>query len=70
MPEVERQRLQSFFARDGRFGAALGLVRKIQVFQLALVERLFDARLQLSGELALFLDGCEMVSRRSSSSRK
>ena len=56
-PEIRGQRLQALFAGDGGLGAALGLVRKVQVFELALVQSGFDARLELVGELALFGDG-------------
>ena len=45
-------------AIDG-LGAALGLVGQVEVFEVAFVERRFDARLQLVGELALFLDGIQ-----------
>ena len=56
-PQVRGQRFQTLFARDGGLGAPLGLVGQIEVFQLALVERGLDARLQLIGQLALFGDG-------------
>jgi hypothetical protein len=56
-PQVLRQRLQALFARDGGLGAALGLVGQIEIFELALVERGFDARLQFVGQLALLGNG-------------
>ena len=59
IPEIVRERLQAFFARDHGLGAALGLVREVEIFQLALVEGLLDTRLQLVGQLALFLNGGE-----------
>ena len=55
VPEVVGERLQAFFARDGGLGAALGLVGQVEIFELALVERGFDAGLQLVGELALLV---------------
>ena len=59
IPEIIRERLQALFPRDHGLGAALGLVGKVQIFELTLVERLVDARLQLVGQLALFLNGGE-----------
>ena len=54
-----RQRLQSLFARDGGLGAALGFVGQVEIFELAFVETLFDARFQLIGQLALLFDGVQ-----------
>ena len=56
IPKIVGQRLEAFFAGDRGLGAALGLVGKVEIFQFALVECLLDARLQLVGQLALFLD--------------
>ena len=56
-PKIGRQWVQAFFPCDGRFGAALRFVRQVEIFQFALIERLFDPRSERVGELALFLDG-------------
>ncbi len=56
-PQVKRERLQAFFAGDGRLGAAFGLVGQIKIFEFALVERRLDARFQLAGKFALLGDG-------------
>jgi hypothetical protein len=58
-PEILRQRLKPFFARDGGLGAALRLIRKIPIFELVFVERSFNARLELIGQLALLGNGRE-----------
>ncbi len=59
IPEIVRQRFQALFARDHRLGAALRLIGKVEIFQFAPVERLVNSRLQLPGQLALFLNGAE-----------
>jgi hypothetical protein len=58
-PEVIGQRFEALLARDGRLRAALRLVGQVEIFELALVERLLDARFQFVGELALLGDGGE-----------
>jgi hypothetical protein len=70
--EQVRQRLDARLAGDLALGAALGLVRQVQVFQLLLGRRGLDGGPQLRRELALFsIDALEArQSRRSSSSRR
>ncbi len=59
VPQILRQRLQAFFARDGRFGAALGFVREVEVFKFVFLQHRFDPRAQFRRQLALLVDGLE-----------
>jgi hypothetical protein len=59
IPEIVRERFQTLFPRDHGFGAALGIVWKIKIFQLALIHSSIDARLHVAGQLTLFLNGSE-----------
>jgi hypothetical protein len=49
IPKIVSQRFQAFFTSDHGLGSALGLVRKIEVFELALIECFLDAGFQLIG---------------------
>ena len=53
------QRLQSGFARNLRAGAAFGLVRQVEIFELRLVGRQQDRFAQFGRELVLFVNGLE-----------
>ena len=71
VPEIQRQRFETFLARDGGFGAAFGLVGQVEVFEFALVE------VAIRCGRAVRPSVCPVprmvrrtVSRRSSSSRK
>jgi hypothetical protein len=55
----ERERFEAGFARDLRLGAALGLVRQIEVFEARLGVGFEDALAQGVVELALFVDAGE-----------
>ena len=57
IPEELRQRLESLLARDGRFGPSLGLVGKIEIFEIAFFQCRFEARLELRSEFPLLFDG-------------
>jgi len=58
-PKELRQRLQALLARHLGLGAALRLVRQVEVFQLVLLEHRLDLRLQFRRELALRFDRFE-----------
>jgi hypothetical protein len=49
LPEILRKRLKPFLTRDHRLGAPLGLVRKIEIFELTSIEHHFNLRLELGG---------------------
>ena len=53
------QRLDARFARDLALGAALGLVRQVQVFQFLLGRRGLDGGAKLGRQLALLVDALE-----------
>src|SRR5262249_28236129 len=59
IPEELRERLQSVFTRNGRFGAAIRLVGQIEVLELGLLQNGFDFCFELRSELALLGDGGE-----------
>ena len=59
LPEKEGERFQALVARDGGLGAALRLVRQVEIFEFGLFERGLDLRLQFRREFALFLNGRE-----------
>src|SRR5260370_814548 len=55
-PQIQREKLESLFARNRRFGTTLRAIWQIQVLKLALIERGFDAGFQLVRELTLLQD--------------
>src|SRR5260370_39915093 len=55
-PQIQRERLESLFARNRRFGTTLRAIWQIQVLKLALIERGFDAGFQLVREFTLLQD--------------
>ena len=55
-PQIIRERPQPAFPRDHGLSAAFGLVGKVQIFQLAFVERTLNTGFQFIGELALLLN--------------
>jgi len=59
IPEIVSERFQTLFPCDHRLGTALGFVWEVKIFQLALIQCSIDARLQVVGQLALFLNGSE-----------
>jgi hypothetical protein len=56
LEDAQRQRLEATLAGDHRAGAALRLVREVQVLELALHPRGLDLRLELRGQLSLLVD--------------
>ena len=58
-PEELGERFEALVARDGGLGAALRFVGQVEIFEFGLFEGGFDLRLELRGELALFLNGGE-----------
>jgi hypothetical protein len=58
-PQIIGQRLEPFLARDGRLSVPLRLVRQVEVFQFALIQRALDARFQFVRQFALLLDRSE-----------
>ena len=59
LPEVHRQRLEAFLLRHHGAGAALLLVRAVQVFEFGEHGGRVDLRLQFVREFALLLDGVQ-----------
>ena len=59
IPKKLGERFEALIASDGGLGPALGLVRKVQIFEFGLLQRRLDAGLQFRTELALLLDGLE-----------
>ena len=58
-PEVGGEGFEAFFAGHGGFGAAPGLVREVEVFELAFFEGGFDAGAKVVSKFALVGDGAE-----------
>ena len=56
-PDTVGERLETALAGDRRLGAALGAIRKVQIFKLTPVQRGLDLGAELFAELALLLDG-------------
>jgi hypothetical protein len=57
--EIEGEGFEAFFAGDGGFGFAFGLVGEIEVFEFGFFEGFLDFGFEFGGEFALFLDGFE-----------
>ena len=59
MPKRQSQGFQACFTRDHGFGAALGFVGQVQVFEFLLGLGRGDGLAQFGGQFALFFDALE-----------